>query len=573
MLALLVVFVYPVYAFIANLSYRQAEATSTTSIAPSKGPVAGGTIVTITGLEPIKFSEVAAGNSHSMGIDTDGNLYAWGGNSDGQVGNGLGTGKVTTPWRVNGGAGSGIPASTRFTKIAAGQRHSMAIDTNGNLYTWGYNFIGQIGNGSAGTANVTTPWQVNGGTGSGVPDSTKFSQIAAGSECSMAIDTNGNLYAWGSDGRGQISNGSGTVNVTTPWQINGGSSSGIPASTKFTQITASNHSMAIDTDGNLYMWGYNYYGQVGNGLSGSDVTTLWRLNGGTGSGIPSSTKFASAIAGYLHSMAIDTDGNLYTWGYNVFGQVGNGTTANVTTPWQVNGGAGSGVLAATKFAQVAAGFYHSMGIDTDGNLYTWGGDNYGQIGNGASSSTNVTTPWQVNGGTGSNIPISAKFSKIAGSSHSMAIDTNNNLYTWGNNSDSQIGDGTTTRATTPWHVTMPHVVTLGGAQCINVQVATDGGSLTCTTPAHMSGIVDVEIDNGITSTTKTNGYMYYNPMTISGISPNHGIKDGGTAVTISGLTSLKHKSIRKRLVLADLLMATRYIVGAILQEGAMCRLL
>jgi uncharacterized protein (TIGR02145 family) len=521
-------------------SYQYYDAPTITGVYPNFGPSAGGNSVTVTGtnfaVQSVTFSQVAAGEYTSLAIDTDGNLYTWGSDGYGQIGNGATTGDITSPWQVNGGTNSGIASSTKFSQVAANAFNSLAIDIDGNLYVWGSDSYGQIGNGSI-TGNVTTPWKVNGGTGSGIASSTKFSRIAAGTTHSLAIDTDGNLYTWGSDSSGQIGNGATSGNVTTPWTLNGGTNSSIPAEPKFTHIAAGDYtSLAIDAEGNLYTWGSNSNGQIGNGAASGNVTTPWKVNGGTGSGVASNIKFSEVASGSFHSMAIDTAGNLYVWGDDGWSQIGNGATPSaVTTPWKLNGGTNSGITDATKFAQVAAGDFNSAAIDTDGNLYTWGDNTRGQIGGNPSGEVDV--PWQVNGGTGSGVAASTKFVAITmGWQHSLAIDFNGNLYAWGDDSTGQIGNGSTTgNITAPWRLIIERSfsVSLDGSECKNVNIISPN-ALTCTAPAHAAGLVNVVVNDSVSNASKSDAYLYYDPMTVTDVSPSSGSTAGGTDVTITG---------------------------------------
>jgi alpha-tubulin suppressor-like RCC1 family protein len=369
---------------------------------PTSGPEAGGTTVTVPVPGPESFIRIATGDSHSLAIDSDGNLWAWGSDNDGQIGNGATTGNITAPQQVS--------TDTTYIAIAAGGYYSLALDADGNLWTWGSDSYGQLGNGSASAPDVTTPTQVSAGT--------TYTAIAAGYGHSLAIDTDGNLWTWGWDGNGQLGNGGASgANVTTPTQIVSG--------TTYTTVTAGfGHSLAIDTDGNLWTWGSDSYGQLGNGsASATDITTPTQVSSGT--------VHTTIAAGGSHSLAIDTDGDLWAWGWDLYGQLGNGSVsaADVTTPTQVSTG--------TTYTAIAGGSIHSLAIDTSGNLWAWGFNNNGQLGNGTASAVNVTTPTQVSTGT-------TYIAIAAGHHHSLALDADGKLWAWGLDSSGQIGNGSAT---------------------------------------------------------------------------------------------------------------------------------
>jgi len=351
----------------------------------------------------ITAKKINAGNNHSLIIDLSGNLWAWGNNSYGQLGDGTTT-RRTSPVQIKSG--------TKFNVISGGNSHSLAIDESDNLWAWGNNSYGQLGDGTNTSEN--TPFQIKAGT--------KFTTVAGGYGYSLAIDSSGGLWAWGYNIYGQLGDGtSGTANnKSTPVPIK--------AETRFTSVAAGYyHSLAIDWSGNLWAWGYNSYGALGDGTTTNKSTPVQ---------IKSGTKFATVAAGnsyvYSHSLAIDLSGNLWVWGDNYYGQLGDGTTTQRNSPVQIKSG--------TKFNVVAAGYGHSLAIDNDGNLWAWGRNNYGQFGDG--TTTDKSTPVQIKSGT--------KFTTVAaGNYYSLAIDNDGNLWAWGDNSYGQFGDGTTTDQNNP----------------------------------------------------------------------------------------------------------------------------
>ena len=347
-----------------------------------------------------KFQAISTGRSalgsHSLGIDEAGNLWAWGDNGSGQLGDGT-TEDKTTPVQIK--------AGTTFKAISTGDRHSLAIDEAGNLWSWGNNQNGKLGDGT--TENKTTPIQIKEGT--------KFKAISAGSNYSLAIDEAGNLWAWGDNSYGQIGNGSAEGIITTPVQIKN--------ETTFQEIAVGNdHSLALDTEGNLWVCGSNSYAQIGNVNAGAVLNKTEH-------------KFEkiSIRRSARHSLAIDGEGNLWAWGDNGLGQLGDGTTEDKRIPVQIKAG--------TKFKEVSAGDSHSLAIDEAGNLWAWGDNSVGQVGNGSTERT-IATPVQIAAGT--------TFQAIsAGDSHSLAIDEAGNLWAWGDNGSGQLGDGSIENKSTP----------------------------------------------------------------------------------------------------------------------------
>ena len=340
---------------------------------------------------------VSGGNHYTLFIDNRGKLWGCGSNGRGQLGDGTTTSR-TSPVQVK--------KETRFIQISSGCMHSLAIDSEGNLWTWGNNENGELGDGT--TMSRTSPEQIK--------KETKFIQISAGYDHSIAIDNEGNLWAWGSNYQGQLGNERITIS-TIPVQIK--------SETKFTQASAGRYnSLAIDNEGNLWAWGYNSYGQLGDGTTINRKKTIK---------IKENIKFTQVSAQY-HSLAIDREGDLWTWGYNYYGQLGDGTTINRASPVKISIG--------IKFKQILAGVDYSLAIDNKDNLWAWGSNYQGQLGINNTSTKTSYTPIQVKKGT--------KFTQVsAGDYHSMAIDNKGNLWTWGNNLYGELGDGTTTDRSTP----------------------------------------------------------------------------------------------------------------------------
>ncbi len=346
---------------------------------------------------------IAGGLNFAGAIASAGTLSTWGGNGSGQLGNGSTGTNVTTPTQIG--------SFTTWSAVAAGSNFTVAIATGSALYTWGDNTSGELGNGSTGT-NVTTPTQI------ATSMTAIWSAVAAGSNFAMALRSDGTLWTWGDNTSGELGNGSTGTNVTVPTQVG--------SFTTWTAIAAgSNFAMAIASDGSLYTWGNNASGQLGNGNSGANVLIPTKIANGL--------TWTAIAAGSNSSMGISA-GNLYTWGNNASGQLGNNTTGtNVLAPTQTGGG--------TTWTAVAAGSNFAMALTTGGGLCTWGDNTSGELGNG-STGTNVFVPTQIASST--------IWSAIAaGSNFAVAIDSGGNLWAWGNNSSSQLGDGTTTNNPSP----------------------------------------------------------------------------------------------------------------------------
>lgn len=284
----------------------------------------------------IQFTEISAGERHNLAIDSSGNIWAWGSNNKGQLGNGSTT---------NSNVPIQITTGKRYTKVFAGYENSMAIDSSNNLWAWGRNDYGQLGNNS--TTNISSPTQIKSG----------IKEVALGQSHTLAIDTSNNMWAWGRNNVYQLGNGE-TTDSTTPIKIK----SGMKA------VSAGwLHSIALDTSGNLYSWGDNTYGSLGNGTVGGSTTdhhvpTI----------VKSGTRFTKISTKNYHNLAIGTNGRLYSWGRNENGELGRGleTLADMDEPVIIE------TTSTLTFTEISAGYTHSMAIDSEGNLWGWGQRKY-----------------------------------------------------------------------------------------------------------------------------------------------------------------------------------------------------
>ena len=394
---------------------------------------------------------VELGNYHTTAVSKDGGLYTWGYNNYGQLGNGT-TNNSYTPVKIM----SDVVSS-------AGGSHTIALKKNGTVYTWGDNEYGELGNGNK--SNQTSPVAIqiydrtnvltaNGIKYGVVPDNGGYSftptgeitQIAAGHDHSAAVTKDGDLYMWGANGSGQLGIQS-NVDSNIPVKVNNSSSTLPEKSVKYVAL-GSYHSAAITKDGSLYMWGYNNYGQLGNGSTTNSYTPVKIME-----------NVAAVSLGSYHSAAITKDGSLYMWGYNNYGQLGNGSTTNSYTPVKIM----------ENVAAVSLGSYHSAAITKDGSLYMWGYNNYGQLGNGSSGNYEKSV---------SPIKIMENVAAVSlGCWHSAAITKDGSLYMWGYNNYGQLGNGTTNNLTRPQRIAVNvQSVELGNYH--TTAVSKDGGLYT-----------------------------------------------------------------------------------------------
>lgn len=298
-------------------------------------------------------------------------------------------------------------------QIAGGEIHTVALKPDGSLWTWGGNGNGQLGDPSKSPlSNFPNPAQIAVGT--------FYSSIAAGAQHTLALKSDGSLWAWGRNNYYQLGINSNLYDQQAPIQV--------PSSTPYTYSAASagyNHSIALQTDGTLWAWGDNTYGQVGN----NSTATLQPIPVFIGFG------FSAISAGFYHNVALKADGSLWVWGFNGNGQLGDPTLTQQRTPKQI--------MVGTTFSAIAAGGNYTIALQTDGSLWAWGDNTYGQIGN--NTTINQTTPVMI--GTG-------YVAIAAAATHTLALRADGSLWAWGSNSYGQLGinDNTVVNKLTPTRV-------------------------------------------------------------------------------------------------------------------------
>jgi alpha-tubulin suppressor-like RCC1 family protein len=371
-------------------------------------PVQIGTLTT--------WSTIAAGQKFAIARKTDNTLWGWGLGEQGQLGSG---GFINANVTANISPLTAI-ATTGFSKIANsssgdGGYYAGGVKTNGTLWVWGQNPNGQLGTNDV----VYRSFPVQLGT------QTDWAFFTAGAVSSFAIKTGGTLYAWGQNNYGSL--GDGTTNATSsPIQIG--------TLSNWAMVGVSNgyvNSGAIKTDGTLWTWGCNLNGALG--------TTQ---NAGTTTGVSSPVQVGTlsnwatiALSNNGAVLATKTDGTLWAWGYNGYGQFGDSTLTSKSSPIQI------GTL--TNWATVTAGSSSTMAVKTDGTLWAWGQNTGGQLGTGSTNA--VSSPVQIGGGT--------TWSKVSmGSLYALATKVDGTAWAWGRGTDYQLGTGTNTNYSSPVQV-------------------------------------------------------------------------------------------------------------------------
>lgn len=353
---------------------------------------------------PPQFKRIlTTGWGHSLFLKTDATLWAWGDGNLGQLGNGLGT-------------ASSVPVQSPLLQdiidVASGdENHSLALRSDGIVFAWGTNFSGQLGDGTS-VLNRNSPVQVS--------NLTNVIDVAVGNYHSLALKSDGTVWAWGSNVFSQLGDGT-TTDRLTPVQVSG--------LTNIVAIDSTNyHSLAVKSDGTVWAWGYNTDSQLGDGTTTTPLAPVQ---------VSGLSQVSGVSAGTSHSLAVKTDGTVWVWGNNAGGQLGIGTTTNQTTPIQIPG--------LSNVKEVDGSWMHSVALKNDGTVWAWGNNHSGQLGDGTTGTTYLS-PSQVVG-------ISGVTSLSTSSSFTVAHKSDGTVWAWGKNRFGQLGDGTTTDHFAPAQVT------------------------------------------------------------------------------------------------------------------------
>ena len=409
----------------ANFEGQLADGTVTNR--PTPAQVASLTSVTA----------VALGNRHALALKSDGTVWAWGANNNGQLGdesNAFNRHTAPTPvlWLTN------------VTAIAAGNDYSLALRQDGHLWSWGTNWAGQLG--GNGTTDRNFPYEVNdkvpdpppvgtvampvfnppGGvygnsqnvTITSATEGMRASRILAGGHYTIAQLTDGTFYGWGDNQSAQLGlapgNGFGTPDPAKAVLPTPTIINGLSNVASFT--AGFSHNLVLKTDGTVWAWGADNFGQLGDG-----IVPLWRAQIAQ---VPNLTNVVAVDAGGNGSAALKADGTVWYWGAGGI----NGSTGFATaSPTQVNG--------LTNVTAISVGSGHVMALRSDGTVWTWGDNYYGQLGDGTAANSR-TTPAQVAG-------LADVVMITAGSAHSVAVKRDGTVWAWGRNVDGECGNSDT----------------------------------------------------------------------------------------------------------------------------------
>ncbi len=471
------------------------------------------TPVAVSGLTGVVA--IAAGRQHSLALKADGSLWAWGQNTSGQLGDGTETHRYTPV---------AVTVMSDAVSVAAGEYFTVAVKADGTVWTWGENYYGQLGNGTR-SRNTTA-----------VPGLTGAVTAGAGCHHTLVVEQGGGVWAFGHNALGQLGHGMETPRTTpgvvpgltdvvsvaagesfslalrsdgSVWQWGFGPDgwrydlrpTAVSNVSGVTSVSAgASHRLAVQSDGTVMSWGSNEYGQLGRDGAGYWFPTPQAVYGLAG--------VSAAAGGGRHSLALKSDGTVWAWGANDYGQIGDGTTTRRDRPRQVTG--------LTDVVAIAAGNNHSLAVKSDGTVWGWGANINGQIGDGGGHDR--TVPVMVP-------DLTDVVAVAAGTDYSLAVKSDGTAWGWGSNGDGRIGCGTGSPQYSPVMMSgLTGVVSLAAGRSHSLAIKSDGTVWACGDNANG------QLGDGTTTTR-------YRPVVVPGL-------QGAIAVSAGGYHSLAVSSIR-----------------------------
>ena len=339
-----------------------------------------------------------------------GNLWAWGKNAYGNLGDNTAVSKSSPVQTITRGS------NWKQFSLGSNGYGNAVIKTDGTLWTWGRGTSGQLGDNTS--TNKSSPVQT-------VAFGTNWSQVACGAAHTAAIKTDGTLWCWGYNFFGSLGDNSGT-NRSSPVQT-------VALGSNWKQVSCGNaHTAAIKTDGTLWLWGIGDYGNLGDNTATRRSSPIQTITFGT--------NWQQVSCGNTHTAAIKTDGTLWVWGGNSYGKLGDNTITQRSSPVQT-------ISFGSNWKQVSASDRNTAAVKTDGTLWVWGGNTWGQLGDNTATARSSPVQTIAYGNNWKQVSLSdVQF--IA------ATKTDGTLWCWGKNANGQLGDNTTTTRSSPVQTVM-----------------------------------------------------------------------------------------------------------------------
>jgi uncharacterized repeat protein (TIGR02543 family) len=316
------------------------------------------------------FIDLKFGFSHTMVLTSKGRLFTWGNNNNGQLGDGT-VNNTVTPKEIT--SSFNLQNDERIVKISSANLSSIALSSNGRVFTWGNNAKGQLANGS----NLSSKSPVDVTASFGFSQNENVVSVSLGSQHAGLVTSTGRVFTWGLNGNGQLGNGT-QVDSNVPINITASFEGLAPTDRIMIISLGAFHSSALSLNGQIFIWGNNGFGQLGNGNKDQltkpfDITSTFDLTFGE--------KIESLSLGLQHSSAMTKEGRVFIWGENTFGQFGDGTKTARLNPLDVS--ANMGLLENETIASVKLSDFHfTLVVTSEGRLLSVGNNGLGQLGHG-----------------------------------------------------------------------------------------------------------------------------------------------------------------------------------------------
>jgi uncharacterized repeat protein (TIGR02543 family) len=398
---------------------------------------------------PLNLNEtfIASVISHaSIALTSENRVFTWGYNIHGTLGDGTTTTRIKPEEitdRFN------LQSGEFIISVDLGSTHASALTSEGRVFMWGYNAYGQLGDGT--TTNRNTPIDIT--AQFNLSEGETIIYLSLGVLTSEAISSSGRVFTWGKNEFGQLGDGT-TTNRLTPTEIT--SQFGLNIGETVTCISSGDHSSsALTSDNRVFMWGKNDYGQLGDGttankLTPMDITSQFALY--------AEESIILIRVGDRHSAALSSEGRVFMWGYNAYGQLGDGTLTHRYIPTEITNN--FNLVEGERVQSISvSSMFNASALTSEGRVFMWGYNGFGQLGD--STTTHRYNPTEITGNF--NLIQGEMISSMTlGGVASSAISSNGRIFAWGQNMSGQLGDRTTTNRYTPvwtcfYYSTLTHI--------------------------------------------------------------------------------------------------------------------
>jgi alpha-tubulin suppressor-like RCC1 family protein len=382
----------------------------------------------VTGASAAHVVSIWGGARGTVILKSDGTVWTWGSNAGGK----LGIGDSTTnhlPFPVEVHGPNNVDYLHSVSAIMGGEVHNLALKSDGTVWSWGQNAFGMLGDGTTNDSALPVQTGLNCS-----PPLTNVIKLGGRPYFTLAVRSDGSIWAWGMNRYGQMGNG--TVNPltgpqnTVPVLVSNSAPGGSINSPR--QVTCGyQFGAALTTNGTVWTWGSGSHGELGNGTVGSSYFPVQA---------PGLTNIIAISAGWFHILALKADGTVWAWGNNSKGELGDGTTFNRSNAVQV--------LNVSNIVVVSGGDSHSSALAADGAVWKWGFNDVGELGNGTTNAVANPAPAKIlvdkfGAGFSNVVMLSAR------DYHNIAVKADGSLWMWGANDQGQCGDGTTNHLLAP----------------------------------------------------------------------------------------------------------------------------